>query len=454
MSMVSKNPANGLINGVFDDISDNDINQKIELANKIFYKWKNTDYKTREELLCKLGDVLIENKNKIAHTITSEIGQPIKSVFAEIEKCAATAKYYEGNIEQFLKDEIIKTEASLSKVKYEPLGVILGIAPWNFPFWMAFRFIIPTIAAGNTVLLKHASNVPFCAMLIEEMMSKAGFPEGVMQTLLIGSSKIKNIIKDSRIRGVSFAGSKKAGAEVAGLAGNNIKKSLLELGGSDPFIVFPDADLITCSKTLVEGRLRNAGQACNSPKRVFVHTEIFEMYLKLVIDKMKQVKMGDPTEEDTEVGPISTETGLKEVEDQVKDAVSKGANLLLGGKKVDGSGLFFEPTLLTDVVPGMRVFDEEVFGPVVSITSFSGEDEVIELANKSEYGLGVSIWTSNIEMAKNLIPRIEAGNVFVNQAVRSDPRLPYGGIKNSGYGRELGSFGIKEFTNIKTVVIK
>lgn len=454
MAILSKNPANGSINATFEDITDDVISLKIDIAQKTFQSWRKSDYKSREEMLCKLGDVLIENKEKIAHTITSEIGQPIKAVYGEIEKCAATAKYYEGKIEQFLKDEFVDTEASLSKVSYEPLGVIFGISPWNFPFWMAFRFIIPTIAAGNTVLLKHASNVPLSAMLIEEMMIKAGFPEGVMQTLLIGSSKVENIIKDSRIRGVSFAGSKGAGAKVAGLAGNNIKKSLLELGGSDPFIVFPDGDLMTCSKNLVDGRLRNAGQACNSPKRVFVHKDIFEMYVELVINRLKEVKMGDPIETDTEVGPISTEAGLKEVEEQVKDAISKGANLLLGGKKVEGDGLFFEPTIITNALPGMRIFDEEVFGPVISITAFSSEDEVIELANKSEYGLGASIWTSNIEMAKNMIPRIEAGNVFVNQAVRSDPRLPYGGIKNSGYGRELGSFGIKEFTNIKTVVIK
>lgn len=454
MAIVSRNPANGMVNAEFSELSDVEIQIKLEKAHSAFSSWKISSYEERNILLCSLAEKLIKNKEKIADIITSEIGQPIKSVYGEIEKCAATANYYEGNLQEFLKDEVVQTEASVSKVVFEPLGVILGIAPWNFPFWMAFRFIIPTIAAGNTVLLKHSSNVPLSAMEIERIILEAGFPEGVMQTLLVGSGKVEQIISNDIVKAVSFAGSKNAGAVVASAAGANIKKSLLELGGSDPFIVFPDADLMTCSKTLVDGRLRNAGQACNSPKRLFVHESIYSEYLELIKERLSITKMGDPFKLDTEIGPISTEKGIIEVESQVSDSIHKGAVLEMGGKRLAGEGYFFEPTILSNVAPGMRVFDEEVFGPVIVITKFSDTEELIKLANMSEYGLGASIWTNNMELVKDLIPKLETGNVFVNQAVRSDPRLPYGGAKKSGYGRELGSFGIKEFTNIKTVVIK
>jgi succinate-semialdehyde dehydrogenase/glutarate-semialdehyde dehydrogenase len=451
--LVSQNPATGIINGTFPELTSEEIQLKLEKAQTAFESWKNSTYHERDTLLLALSATLIENKEELAQIITSEIGQPIKSVYGEIEKCAKTAQYYEGKIEEFLKPEIVKTESDESMVIYEPLGVVLGIAPWNFPFWMAFRFIIPTIAAGNTVIVKHASNVPMSALKIEEFALKAGFPAGVIQTLLIGSSKIEQIIRNPIVQAVSFAGSAKAGAIVASQAASEVKKSLLELGGSDPFIVFPDADLQTCSINLVDGRLRNAGQACNSPKRVFVHKDIAEEYLKYLKYRLANVKMGDPTKLETEIGPIATEKGLDEVEQQVNQSIEKGARLEMGGKRADRDGIFFEPTILTNVLPGMRVFDEEVFGPVIAITIFDDNDELVKLANQNEYGLGASIWTKDIEMAKGLIPKLQTGNVFINQAVRSDPRLPYGGVKKSGYGRELGSFGIKEFTNIKTVVV-
>lgn len=451
--LISKNPTTGIVNGEFQELTEFEVQTKLQKAQSSFESWRYSSIETRDKLLYSLSEQLIANKQELAEIVTSEIGQPIKSVIAEIEKCAKTAQYYEGKIEEFLAPEVVKTESDEAMAIYEPLGVILGIAPWNFPFWMAFRFIIPTIAAGNTVIVKHASNVPMSAIKIEEIALKAGFPEGVIQTLLIGSSKVEQVIQNPIVKAVSFAGSAKAGTIVASTAGSEIKKTLLELGGSDPFIVFPDAELTTCANTLVDGRLRNAGQACNSPKRVFVHNDIADKYLDFLKDRLKTVKMGNPAELDTEIGPLATEKGLIDVEEQVINSISAGAKLELGGRRVEGDGLFFEPTVVSNVSPGMPLFDEEVFGPVISITTFKNVDDLIKLVNQSSYGLGASIWTKDIELAKSLIPKIEAGNVFINQAVRSDPRLPYGGVKKSGYGRELGSFGIKEFTNVKTVVV-
>ncbi len=452
--LISKNPYNGIINASIPELADDKIEEKLSQAQQAFESWRESSFSDRDALLNNLGNILIENKKELASIITSEIGQPIKDAISEIEKCALTARYYEGNISKFLKYEKIKTENSKSMVVFEPLGVILGIVPWNFPFWMAFRFIIPTIAAGNTVVLKHASNVPLSALKIEEIVKKAGFPDGVMQTLLISSKKVEQVITNPIIKGVSFAGSKEAGSIVASTAAKHIKKTILELGGSDPFIVFSDADINTCSNVLVNNRLRNAGQACNSPKRVFVHQSIFEVYLNFIIEKFKNLKIGDPMLPETEIGPIATESGINQIQQQVDTSINMGAKLIMGGRRSkDFEGLFYEPTILTNVNPGMPVFDEEVFGPVIAITTFDNNENLIDLINKSNYGLGASIWTKNIKMAKSLIPKIEAGNVFINKPVRSDPRLPYGGIKKSGYGRELGSYGIKEFVNIKTIVI-
>ncbi|RMD77381.1 NAD-dependent succinate-semialdehyde dehydrogenase [Candidatus Dojkabacteria bacterium] len=451
--LVSKNPFTGVINAQFDDLADIEIQRRLEKAQMAFENWKNTDFEYRNNLLSKLSEKLIENKSSLANIITDEIGQPIKASLSEIEKCAKTALYYEGKIEDFLRPDSVKTESNESMVVYEPLGVILGIVPWNFPFWMAFRFIIPTISAGNVVVIKHASNVPISAIKIEELMLEAGFPEGVVQTLLIGSNKVEQVIKNQIIKAISFSGSAEAGSIVASAAAREIKKSVLELGGSDPFIVFPDANLDTCSASLVEGRMRNSGQACNSPKRVFVHKQIEKAFVQLVAEKLSNIKMGDPKDPNTEVGPIATEKGLEILERQVSESISMGAKLIVGGKRANLQGLFFEPTILTNVQPNMPVFDQEIFGPVIAITTFEDIEQLITLSNQSEYGLGASIWTKDIEVAKLLIPKIEAGNVFINQLVRSDPRLPYGGIKKSGYGRELGSYGIKEFTNVKTIVV-
>lgn len=454
MFLISKNPATGSINKEIPEISKEEVMNKIEIAEHAFRSWRKSTLEQRNKLLLNLAEVLANRKEELAKLATIEVGQPVKAAISEIEKCLVSAQYFEGKIDEFLKPDIVKTDSTESYVSFEPMGVILGISPWNFPYWMAFRFIIPTISAGNVVLLKHSSNVPLCASAIEEVMLEAGFPEGVMQTLLIGSSKVEDIIKDPRVLGVSFAGGAKAGSIVASQSAANIKKSLLELGGSDPFIVLEDADLEVASKSLIEGRLRNAGQACNSPKRVFLPRSIHDDFVTLLQEKLATVKMGDPMDLSTDIGPIATESGLAEIESQVNKSIEKGAKLLAGGKRVDSNTLFFEPTILTEVKPGMPVFDQEVFGPVVAITLYESEQELLELANKSEYGLGASIWSRDMQRAKDLVPELEVANVFVNQLVRSDPRLPYGGFKRSGYGRELGSYGIKEFTNIKTIVIK
>jgi len=454
MAIATTNPATEELIKEYSEISEEDLQQKIELSKKAFATWKDSSCEERNRLLTNLADILIERKEELAKSATLEIGQPIKSVYSEIEKSSLLARYYEGNISEFLKDEVIETEAMASYVKYEPLGTILGIAPWNFPFWMAFRFIIPTISAGNTVLLKHSSNVPQSALLIEEVMTQAGFPKGVFQTLLVSSGRVESIIRDPRVNGVSFSGSENAGSKVSAIAGSEIKKSLLELGGSDAFIILKDADIESTVNTLVDNRLRNAGQACNSPKRVFVQEDIYTQFIKLAKERLAKVKMGDPFDLTTEIGPVATEQGLNEVQRQVLESIEKGAKLEVGGNRAKGKGYFFEPTIVSNVRPGMPLFDEEVFGPVLAVCKFTTMQEAIELANNTKYGLGASIWTKDINYAKQFIPKFEVANVFINQPVRSDPRLPYGGIKRSGFGRELSYFGIREFTNIKTVVIK
>lgn len=454
MAIVSRNPATEEVLKEFMELKDDEINVKLNLSEKAFSNWKNSTFESRDEKLSKLADLLLERKDSLAQIAALEIGQPIKAVKSEIEKCASLANYYKGKIGEYLKDEIIPTDAQSSFVCYEPLGTILGIAPWNFPFWMAFRFIIPTISAGNTVILKHASNVPQSALAIQKLMDDAGFPEGVFQILLVSSLKIEDIIRDERVKAVSFSGSEAAGSQVASIAGQEVKKALLELGGSDAFIVFEDADLENTAKTLVENRLRNAGQACNSPKRVFVQSTIETDFIELLKGKLLQIKQGDPLDINTEIGPQANLNGLDELERQVKTSIEMGAKLLIGGERVSGQGYFYKPTIITNIKAGMPLFDEEVFGPILAIASFTTEDEAIELANNTQYGLGASIWTNDIEKAKKYIHKIETANVFINQPVRSDPRLPYGGIKHSGFGRELSYFGIREFTNIKTIVIK
>lgn len=454
MPLISHNPFTNKQNASFEEDSEQVVQHKLNNAESAFLSWKNTSSEERGKLLISLAMKLIEHKEEAARLIAMEIGQPVKAAISEIEKCALTAEYYEGKIGEFLKDEITETDGADVAIKHEPLGPILGISPWNFPFWMAFRFIIPTISAGNTVLLKHSSNVPQSAKMIEQIMNEAGFPEGVFNLLFISSSKVEAVIRNDIVKGVSFAGGDNAGSKVASIAASEIKKTLLELGGNDAFIVLEDADVDSVAKAYIDARLRNAGQACNSPKRLYVHEKIYTEFKENLIEKLKDVKIGDPQDMSTEMGPLASESGLEEVERQIDESVKMGATVLIGGKRINGEGFLYEPTILEDVTSEMPVVKEEVFGPVVPIMKFSTLEEVVDLTNQSKYGLGVSIWTKNSENAKRIINDLETGNVFVNQPVRSDPRFPYGGSKKSGYGRELSHYGIKEFTNIKTVVIK
>jgi succinate-semialdehyde dehydrogenase/glutarate-semialdehyde dehydrogenase len=366
---------------------------------------------------------------------------------------ALACEFFAENAESFLKTESIETGASFSGVAYEPLGAILAIMPWNFPFWQVFRFAAPALMAGNVGLLKHASDVPGCSLAIEELFFDAGFPDGAFQSLLIRNSVVKDLIKHPVVKAISLTGSERAGRVVASEAGAAIKKCVLELGGSDPFIVLDDANLEKAIDGAVIGRMQNAGQSCIAAKRFFVTKKISKAFIDGFTKRVKAMKVGDPLDEETALGPIVREDLLQELEAMVRASVDRGADLLCGGKRVDREGYYFEPTVLAKSKPGMEIFDEETFGPVASVTVVKTADEAIELANQTRFGLGASIWTEDIEAAKNLASRIEAGSVFINGIVKSDPRLPFGGIKASGYGRELSVAGIREFVNIKTLCI-
>jgi succinate-semialdehyde dehydrogenase/glutarate-semialdehyde dehydrogenase len=382
------------------------------------------------------------------------MGKPITQAIAEVEKCALVCEYYSDNAEKILKEEIIQTDASQSYVRFDPFGIVLAIMPWNFPFWQIFRFAAPALMAGNVALLKHASNVPMSALAIEEIFMEAGFPQNIFKTLLISSSLIKEIIDNPLIKAVTLTGSESAGKKVAQFCGSKLKKTVLELGGSDPFIVLDDANVDEAVKTAVTARLINNGQSCIAAKRFIVVGKIYHEFEKKFVEAMSKVKIGDPMNKETELGPIAREDLLNELDGQVKKSVEKGAKVLCGGKRIDRKGFYYEPTILSNLSKGMPAYDEEIFGPVASLIKARDEDDAIRIANDSVFGLGASLWTSNITKAKLLAGKIESGSVFINGMVKSDPRLPFGGIKNSGYGRELSHYGIKEFVNIKTVWIK
>ena len=413
-----------------------------------FEKWKKTDFEYRSFLMTKAAGSLRFNLNEFAEAITSEMGKPVKESRAELEKCAWVCEYYAKNARLFLATETIDTDAYKSYVYYEPLGPILGIMPWNFPFWQVFRFCIPTLMAGNTVLLKHASGMQICAHHIEKIFETSGFPEGVFRNLVIGSERVENIIKHESIKAVSLTGSETAGQKVAAAAGSEIKKTLLELGGSNAFVVLEDADIKKAVQIGVKARFQNAGQSCIAAKRFIVHRKVSDEFIALFLQEIKKLKSGDPLKEDTDLGPLASIQQAEMVEYQVRRSVDMGANLLIGAIR---DKAFFQPTVLTNVSPGMPVFDEEVFGPVAPVTIAENTAEAIALANATDFGLGVSLFTSDLKKAGDLIHEFEDGAVFINALVKSDPRLPFGGTKRSGYGRELAEAGIREFVNIKTV---
>ncbi|MBX3009477.1 MAG: NAD-dependent succinate-semialdehyde dehydrogenase [Melioribacteraceae bacterium] len=454
MPITTLNPATGKIIKEFTSHTSEEVKSFINNSHNTFLQWRNTDFSERRRLMNCASEILMKDKQRYGSILTLEMGKPITQAIAEVEKCAWVCKYYADNAEEILKEEVIKTDASESYVRFDPLGVILAVMPWNFPFWQVFRFAAPAIMAGNTALLKHASNVPMSALAIEEIFTKAGFPPNVFTTLLIGSNLVDDLISDPLVKAVTLTGSEPAGKHVAQLCGTNLKKTVLELGGSDPFIVLDNANIDNAVNVAVTARIINNGQSCIAAKRFIVVDSVFDEFKELFVKRMNSIVVGDPMNSNTELGPIAREDLLYELEEQVKKSVELGAEILCGGKIIKREGFYFEPTILSNLKKGMPAYDDEIFGPVASLIHVNDEGDAIKIANDSLFGLGASIWTSDINKAKIFAKQIESGSVFINGMVKSDPRLPFGGIKNSGYGRELSNYGIKEFLNIKTVWIK
>lgn len=447
------NPATEEVIKEYEGMSCEDARRMAKAGRAAQAQWAHKSLAERCVLIKKLGDRLRAGIEADARLMTQEMGKPIKQARAEAEKCALLCDFYADSTMRFLAPEEIATEAKKSYVRLDPLGVILGIMPWNFPFWQVFRFAVPALAAGNGTVLKHASNVPGCALRIQELFEEAGFPKGLFQTFLIDSAAAMQLIEDDAIAAVSLTGSTQAGAQVAETAGRALKKCVLELGGSDAFIVLADADLEKAAAAAVQARIINNGQSCIAAKRFIVEQAAAAAFEEKVTAAFKKLKMGDPLDEDVTVGPLAKEEIREGLEKQLKDALSKGARILCGGAAHQGKGFFFEPTLITNISEEMSVYRDEVFGPIMPINPVQNAEAAVALANSSSFGLGASVWTADLVRAEGLAARIESGFVAINGIVKSDPRLPFGGIKKSGFGRELGSYGIKEFVNVKTVVI-
>jgi succinate-semialdehyde dehydrogenase/glutarate-semialdehyde dehydrogenase len=454
MPIQTINPSTEEVEKIFPEHSHEEVFKAIEKAHNAYLKWQAVDFTKRSQLMKNTAQILRYQKEYYGKILTLEMGKPITQAIAEVEKCALVCDYYAENAKTILNEEMVKTDASESYVRFDPLGVVLAVMPWNFPFWQVFRFAAPALIAGNVCLLKHASNVPMSALAIEEIFMKAGFPDNTFKTLLISSSRVEEIINHPKVKAATLTGSEYAGKKVAEACGRNLKKTVMELGGSDPFIVLDDADIEAAVKIAVTARLINNGQSCIAAKRFIVVEKIYDEFEKKFVDAMNKVKVGDPMEKETELGPIAREDLLNELDEQVKQSVMKGATALCGGKRIDRNGFFYEPTILTNLTKGMPAYDDEIFGPVASLIKAKDEEDAIRIANDSPFGLGASLWTNDLEKAKLLASKIESGSIFINGMVKSDPRLPFGGIKNSGYGRELSHYGIKEFVNIKTVWIK
>jgi succinate-semialdehyde dehydrogenase/glutarate-semialdehyde dehydrogenase len=454
MPIESLNPATEELIKRFEPISDDEVTKIIDTVNSEYLNWKITSFSERKKLMGNAANVLREEKHKYAEILTLEMGKPITEAIAEVEKCAWVCEYYAENTEVILKNEIIKTDASESYVQFDPIGIVLAVMPWNFPYWQVFRFAAPALMAGNAGLLKHASNVPMSALAIEEVFHKAGFPKNIFRTLLIGSDQVDKVVENPYVKATTLTGSEYAGSMVAEKSGKLLKKSVMELGGSDPFIILEDADLEEATTVAVKARLLNNGQSCIAAKRFIVVEKVYPEFEKLFIDKMSKVKLGDPMDKETGLGPLAREDLLLELNEQVEKSVEMGAKLLLGGKRVERKGYYYPATILIDVKKGMPAYNQELFGPVASVIIVKDDKEAINVANDTKFGLGASLWTSNIKKAKELAHKIDSGSVFINGMVKSDPRLPFGGVKFSGYGRELSQYGIKEFVNIKTVWVK
>ncbi|TFG03325.1 MAG: NAD-dependent succinate-semialdehyde dehydrogenase [Promethearchaeota archaeon] len=453
--MKSINPYNGEIIKEYQEMSLDEIGQIIEQAQESFLTWRNVSFEKKSALMKRAAKILRENSREYGKLMALEMGKPIKDGIAEAEKCGWVCDYYAENAEKFLEDEVIETDATKSYVSYQPLGVVLAVMPWNFPFWQVFRFAAPSLMAGNVGLLKHASNVFGCALAIEDVFIQAGFPKNTFRSLLVGSSNVNKIIDHPLIKAVTLTGSVPAGKAVARKAGAVLKKTVLELGGSDPYLILEDAELEKAAQICALSRLINSGQSCIAAKRFIVVEQIQDKFEEFLIKEMKKYKMGDPLDETTQIGPQSRFDLRDALHKQVTKSIEKGARCILGGEIPNNKGAFYPPTILTSVKKGMPAYEEELFGPVASIITVKNEDEAIGVANDSIFGLGASIFTKNIQKGNKIAKEnIQAGCCFVNTYVRSDPRLPFGGIKESGYGRELSYHGIKEFVNIKTVYLK
>ena len=453
MAIATINPATGEVVKTFQALSDAEIDKKLQLEVDTFRAGRTTPFATRSKRMLKAAEILERDKDKFAHLMTLEMGKTYKSAVAEAVKCTTACRYYAENAERFLADEVVETGAKKSFVRYLPIGPVLAVMPWNFPFWQVIRFAAPALMAGNVGLLKHASNVPQCALAIESIFLEAGFPEGTFQALLIGSGQVDALLNDPRIVAATLTGSEQAGIQVGVGAAKRIKKVVLELGGSDPFIVMPSADLDAAVTTAVQARVQNNGQSCIAAKRFIVHDKIADDFLRKFVAKMEGLKVGDPFDEKTDVGPLSTPDGVKDLDADVQKSVKAGAKVLTGGHPIEGPGNFYAPTVLTDVPKNSPAYGEEFFGPVASVFRVKDVDEAIRLANDVRFGLGSSVWTNDERERERFINELEAGMVFVNKMVASDPRIPFGGVKASGHGRELGLVGMREFVNAKTVWI-
>jgi succinate-semialdehyde dehydrogenase/glutarate-semialdehyde dehydrogenase len=452
--MKSINPSTGEVLGEYTELTPGELQGKLQRAAEAFGRHRKTSFAERAEKMLRAAEILEKEQRELGKLMTLEMGKPIVSAAAEAAKCAKACRYYAENAERFLEREDVQTEATESYVVYQPLGAVLAVMPWNFPFWQVFRFAAPALMAGNVGLLKHASNVPQCALAIEDVLCRAGFDGGEFQTLLIASARVGEVVTDERVAAVTVTGSEHAGSEVASAAGKVIKKSVLELGGSDPFIVMPSADLEAAVSTAVKARVVNSGQSCIAAKRFIVHDRIADDFEWRFVRSMETLKVGDPLDERTDVGPLATPAILEGLEEQVTRTVEAGGKVLTGGKRLARPGNFFAPTVLTNIPQHSPAYSEELFGPVASVFRVRDIDEAIALANDTAFGLGSSVWTNDDSDRARFIADIEAGQVFVNAMVASDPRLPFGGVKRSGYGRELGQAGVREFVNWKTVVVK
>ncbi|MGL5035230.1 MAG: NAD-dependent succinate-semialdehyde dehydrogenase [Microcystaceae cyanobacterium] len=454
MAIATINPSNGELIQTFTAHSPAMVNDKLAMAQRAFEQYRHLPMSQRGQWLLKAADILEQRQQEFAQLMTLEMGKPITQAIAEVNKCALGCRFYAEKAAEFLADEIIGTDASQSFIRYQPLGVILAVMPWNFPFWQVFRFAAPALMAGNGAVLKHASNVPQCALILEEIFRDAGFPEGIFQTLLISGPEASQLMADARIKAAALTGSEPAGASLASAAGRQIKKTVLELGGSDPFIVLESADLEQVATVAVFARMQNNGQSCIASKRFIVAESVSDRFFELLTEKLAVLKVGDPMLASTDIGPLATANILQEIENQVQQTLAAGAKLRLGGKRLEQPGNFYLPTLLTDIPTTAPTYREEFFGPVALGFTVKNIEAAIALANDIPFGLGACAWTNDPQEQQRLVNELEAGAVFINGMVKSDPRIPFGGIKRSGIGRELGKMGILEFVNAKTVWIK